>query len=99
MDTKHGETSTPINRNYDHCIVTDNGNIYGIIVPNENIVPQGAIIEKIPNDNLNDKQLQLVKKFKPSFNNSFEAFRLKAKEEQVHKTKINIFKSDQYSSK
>ena len=42
MDTKQGETSTPINRNYDHCIVTDNGNIYGIIVPNENIVtPMG----------------------------------------------------------
>ena len=77
MDTEYRETSAPINRNDNRCIVTDNGNNYGIIVFNEDVVHQEAVAENIANDNLNDEQLQLVEKFKPSFNNKFETFKYK----------------------
>ena len=61
MDTEYRETSTSITRNDNRCTVTDNGNNYRSIVPNENIVSDDVIAENIPNENLNDEQLQLVK--------------------------------------
>ena len=89
MDTKYRETSTSITRNDNRCTVTGNGNNYGSIVPNENIVPDEVIAENIPNENLNDEQLQLVEKLKPSFNSKFETFKLQTIEERVYTTKIN----------
>ena len=89
IDTEYRETSTSITRNDNRCIDTDNGNNYGNIVPNENIVPDEVIAENIPNENLNDEQLQLVEKLKPSFNSNFETFKLQTIEERVYTTKIN----------
>ena len=51
MDTEYRETSTSITRNDNRCIVTDNGNNYGNIVPNGNVVPDEVIAENIPNEN------------------------------------------------
>ena len=48
MVSEYCETSPPINESDNHCIVTDNGNNYGNIIPNENIVPREAIAENIP---------------------------------------------------
>ena len=89
MDTEYRETSTSITRNDNRCTVTDNGNNYGNIVPNINIVPDEVIAENIPNEILNDEQLQLVEKLKPSFNSNFETFKLQKIEERVYTTKIN----------
>ena len=89
MDTESRETSTSIIRNDNRCTVTDNGSNYGNIVPNENMVPDEVIAENIPNENLNDKQLQLVEKLKPSFNSNFETFKLQTIEERVYTTKVN----------
>ena len=55
MDTEYRETSTSITRNDNRCTVTENGDNYGNIVPNENIVPDEVIAENIPNENLNDE--------------------------------------------
>ena len=89
MDTEYRETSTSITRNDNHCTVTDNGNNYGNIVPNGNIVPDEVIAENIPNENLNEEQLQLAEKLKPSFNSNSETFKLQTIEERVYTTKIN----------
>ena len=78
--------STSITRNGNLCTVTANGNNYRNIDPNENIAPEEAIAENIPNENLNDEQLQLVEKLKPSFNKNFK---LKTIEQGVYTTKIN----------
>ena len=64
--------STSITRNGNLCTGTANGNNYRNIDPNENIAPEEAIAENIPNENLNDEQLQLVEKLKPSFNKNFK---------------------------
>ena len=77
MDTEYREASTSITRNDNLCTVTGNGNNYRYIDPNENIAPEQVIAEKIPNENLNDEQLQLVEKLKPSFNKNFETFKLR----------------------
>ena len=45
--------------------------------------------ENITNENLNDEQLQLVEKLKPSFNKNFETFKLQTIEQRVYTTKIN----------
>ena len=89
MDTEYRETSTSFTRNGNRCTVTDNGNNYGNIVPNENIVPDTVIAKNISNENLNDEQLQLVEKLKPSFNSNFETFKLQTIEERIYTTKIN----------
>ena len=81
MDTKYREVSTSIARNDHLCTVTGNGNNYRNIDPNENIAPEEVIAENIPNGNLNDEQLQLVEKLKPSFNKNFETFQLQAIEQ------------------
>ena len=83
MVSEYCETFPPINKSDNHCIVTDNGNNYGNIIPNENMVPQEAIAENIPNDKLNYEQLKLVEKLKPSFNNNFETFILQTIEKRV----------------
>ena len=89
MDTEYGEASTSITRNDNLCTVTGNGNNYRYIDPNENIAPEQVIAEKIPNENLNDEQLQLVEKLKPSFNKNFETFKLQTIEQRVYTTKID----------
>ena len=88
MDTEYRETSTYITRNYNRCTVTDNGNNCRNIAPNENIVLDEVIAENIPNKNLNDEQLQLVEKLKPSFNSNFETFKLQTIEERVYQGRI-----------
>ena len=102
MDTEYRETSTSVTRNDNLCTVTSNGKNYRNIRPNENIAPEEVTAENIPNENLNDGQLQLVEKLKPSFNKNFETFKLQAIEQRVYPTKINkkilLFKSNQYSS-
>ena len=52
-------------------IITEN------IDPNENIAPEQVIAQKIPNENLNDEQLQLVEKLKPSFNKTLKPLNYK----------------------
>ena len=89
MDTEYREASTSITRNDNLCTVTGNGNNYRNIDPNENIAPEEVIAENIPNENLNDEQLQLVEKLKPSFNKNFETFKLQTIEQRVYTTKIN----------
>ena len=89
MDTEYREASTSISRNDNLCTVTGNGNNYRNIDPNENIAPEEVIAENIPNENLNDEQLQLVEKLKPSFNKNFETFKLQTIEQRVYTTKIN----------
>ena len=76
MDTEYREASTSITRNDNLCTVTGNGNNYRNIDPNENIAPEEVIAENITNENLNDEQLQLVEKLKPSLNKNFETFKL-----------------------
>ena len=51
-------------RNDNCCTVTSNGNSYRNIGPNENMSPEEVIADNIPNENLKDKQLQLVEKLK-----------------------------------
>ena len=58
MDTEYREASTSITRNDNLCTVTGNGNNYRNIDPNENIAPEEVIDENIPNENLNEEQLQ-----------------------------------------
>ena len=89
MDTEYRETSTSVTRNDNLCTVTSNGKNYRNIRPNENIAPEEVTAENIPNENLNDGQLQLVEKLKPSFNKNFETFKLQAIEQRVYPTKIN----------
>ena len=89
MDTEYREVSTSTTRNNNLCTVTGNGNNYRNIDPNENIAPEEVIAENIPNENLNDEQLQLVEKLKPSFNKNFETFKLQTIEQRVYTTKIN----------
>ena len=76
MDIEYREASTFITRNDNLCTVTGNGNHYRNIGANENIAPEEVSAENIPNENLNDGQLQLVEKLKPSFNKNFETFKL-----------------------
>ena len=76
MDTEYHGAPTSITRNDNLCTVTGNGNNYRNIDPNEKITPEEVIAENIPNENLNDKQLQLVEMLKPSFNKNFENFKL-----------------------
>ena len=80
MDTEYREASTFITRNDNLCTVTGNGNNYRKIGANENIAPEEVSAENIPNENLNDGQLQLVEKLKPSFNKNFETFKLQTTE-------------------
>ena len=89
MDTEYREASTSITRNDNLCTVTGNGNNYRNIDPNENIAPEEVIAENITNENLNDEQLQLVEKLKPSLNKNFETFKLQTIEQRVYTTKIN----------
>ena len=48
-----------------------------------------VIAENIPNENLNDEQLRLVEKLKPSSNKNFEIFKLQTREQQIYTTKMN----------
>ena len=51
MGTEYRETSTSITRrNNNRSTLTNNGNNFGNIVSNENIVPDEVIVENIPNE-------------------------------------------------
>ena len=89
MDTEYREASTYITRNDNLCTVTGNGNKYRDTDPNETIAPEEVIAENIPNENLNDEQLQLVESLKPSLDRNFETFKLKNIEQRVYTSKIN----------
>ena len=58
MDTEYREASTSITRNDNLCTITGNRNNYRNIDPTENIAPEEVIDENIPNENLNEEQLQ-----------------------------------------
>ena len=77
MNTGYREASTSITRNDNLFTLAGNGNNYRNIDPNENIALEEVITaDNIPNENLNEEQLQLVEKLKPSFNKNFESFKL-----------------------
>ena len=90
MDTEYRETSASIARNDNRYTVRNNANNYRNIVPNENIVPDEVISEKIPNENSDDEQLQLVEKLKSWLNNKFETFTLETIEETAYAAKVNM---------
>ena len=84
MDTEYREASTYITRNDNLCTVTGNGNKYRNTDPNETIAPEEVIAENIPNENLNDEQLQIVYSLKPSLDRNFETFKLRTIEQRVY---------------